>query len=328
VIASTFDADALAAHVPELLTLPQWVNWRVEVRTNAKGERKPTKIPVDSRTGSNADSQRSETWGTFDSAVRRGARDGIGIGFVFRAGGGIFGLDLDKCLDAGTHVLDAWALAHVRSLRSYTEITPSGRGLHVLGVANLPVSGRRKGPLELYCSGRFFTMTGKTWPGSPGLRACQSELDALYEQVFGAEVRTAANRVPEWQPVSEATSSLREKAAQGRIRRTTLSLLDSTGGDGYESASEADAALAAGLIGAGLTESEALALFRSSTRGADAFKRKGTDQHGEYYLRLTVANAASFVGPVVERPEGLRLRYAGGALPLQLSTKEAPSWRH
>gem|GEM_PF-6192436 len=131
-----------------------------------------------------------------------------------------------------------------------------------------------------------------------------------------------------WKTPTVAPSDLREKAAQGRIRRTTLALLDSVGADGYQSGSEADAALAAGLIGAGLTESEALALFRSSTRGADAFKRKGTEQHGEYYLRLTVANAASFVGPVVERPEGLRLRYAGGALPLQLSTKEAPSWRH
>lgn len=94
-----------------------------------------------------------------------------------------------------------------------------------------------------------------------------------------------------------APLGLRDRAAAGRIKGTTLALLDDTGAAGYQSASEADAALAAGLIGAGLTAAECYALLLTSQRGRDALRRKG-ERHGEYYLRRTVHRAAGFVGPV------------------------------
>ena len=102
-------------------------------------------------------------------------------------------------------------------------------------------------------------------------------------------------------------SGLRERAARGRIRRSTLALLDSVGPAGYQSATEADAAIAAGLIGAGLTEAEALTLLALSARGQDAAERKG-ERYAEAYWRRTVAHAAAYVGPVLERPDGLRVR--------------------
>jgi len=111
-----------------------------------------------------------------------------------------------------------------------------------------------------------------------------------------------------WHVVDAPPRDLRERAARGRIRRDTLALLDTTGGDRYGSASEADAAIAAGLIGAGLTADEALALLVDSVRGQDAMRRKG-EKHGEYYLRRTVEHAAGFVGPVIETPHG-RMREA------------------
>jgi hypothetical protein len=68
---------------------------------------------------------------------------------------------------------------------------------------------------------------------------------------------------------------LRESAAGGRIRRATLALLDNTGAGDYDSPTEADAAIAAGLIDAGLTMDEALAMLLDSARGHDAIERKG-----------------------------------------------------
>ena len=98
-----------------------------------------------------------------------------------------------------------------------------------------------------------------------------------------------------------------ERAARGRIRRTTLDLLDTPGAAGYHSASEADAAIAAGLIGAGLTADEALALLLDSARGQDALRRKG-QRHGLGYWQRTVEHAAGFVGPVRVSDAGRRGR--------------------
>jgi hypothetical protein len=103
------------------------------------------------------------------------------------------------------------------------------------------------------------------------------------------------------------SGDLRERAACGRIRRATLALLDSTGAAGYQSASEADAAIAAALIGAGLTESEAFSLLTLSARGRDAVERKGS-RHAEAYWRRTVTRAADYVGPVLETDAGRRVR--------------------
>jgi hypothetical protein len=110
-----------------------------------------------------------------------------------------------------------------------------------------------------------------------------------------------------WQPSPLSAGDLREKAANGRIRRETLALLDSAGPAGRQSPSEADAAIAAGLIRAGLTASEALSLLMSSARGKDAVRRKG-ERYAEVYWQRTVARAGEWVGPVVEREDGRRLR--------------------
>lgn len=317
-ITARFDAESIAAHLPELVQLRQWVNWRIEERTNARGERKPTKVPVNARTGGNADSQAPGTWSGFELACERGRRLSLGVGFVFASSDPFFGIDLDKCLDGGH--LAPWAREVAEAFGTYPEVTPSGTGLHLIGRGTMPESGRRKGQLEVYCSGRFFTMTGRAFRSPPPTVAdCQLALDALYRRLFTPAPSLASAPAIRWDHPSAAVSTLRDKAAQGRIRRTTLALLDSTGGAGYESASEADAALAAGLIGAGLTGEEAYSLFRSSSRGQDAYARKG-DAHGEYYVRRTIEHAAAFAGPVVERPEGLRLRLPGrGASPLRLA---------
>ena len=49
----------------------------------------------------------------------------------------------------------------VRELDSYTEFSPSGTGLHVLLRAKLPPGGNRRGRIEIYDRGRFFTVTGR-----------------------------------------------------------------------------------------------------------------------------------------------------------------------
>jgi putative DNA primase/helicase len=144
---------------PELKAFPQWVCYR------------SNKIPVNPKTGDNAKADEPATWGEFDQAVRhweahRG--NGIaGIGFEFSSADSCSGIDLDHCRDPATGEIEPWALEIVRRLNSYTEVSPSGMGLHIIVKASVPPGGNRKGRVEMYDSARYFTMTGHHLEGTP-----------------------------------------------------------------------------------------------------------------------------------------------------------------
>jgi primase-polymerase (primpol)-like protein len=56
---------------------------------------------------------------------------------------------------------------YIDKLNSYTEISPSGTGVHIYTKAKLPSTGRRKNNIEFYNSGRYFTVTGWHLEGTP-----------------------------------------------------------------------------------------------------------------------------------------------------------------
>ena len=80
-----------------------------------------------------------------------------GIGFVL--GQGIFGIDFDHATDD--------MVTEALSLGTYTEWSPSGHGMHVIGRSGLSLKGRKKGSVELYMQGRYFTVTGSVVAGAP-----------------------------------------------------------------------------------------------------------------------------------------------------------------
>jgi len=152
----------------ELKTLDQWVCWKPIQR-----EGKTTKLPYNPKTGKQADSTAPSTWGTIQEALIATERYGFpGIGFVFSKDDPYCGIDFDKCFDPKTGELEAWAQRYVDLFRSYTEITPSGAGLHIVLKGQLPErpgkkgTGRRKGKFEAYDRARFFTFTGNLLNGN------------------------------------------------------------------------------------------------------------------------------------------------------------------
>jgi len=135
----------------ELRVRPQWVVWK------AVGD-KPDKVPYSARTGRRASSTDLLTWSTFQEALEAYENgDFAGLGFVFSSGDPFTGLDLDDCVDADGEIA-GWALEIVRYFDSYTELSATGTGLHVIVRGEVP--NRRKGDVEVYSSKRFFTMTG------------------------------------------------------------------------------------------------------------------------------------------------------------------------
>jgi putative DNA primase/helicase len=141
-----------ADNIPEELKLrPQWVVWQ------AVGE-KPDKVPYSPKTGRKASSTDLLTWGTFEEALAAYENgEYAGLGFVFSSADPYTGVDLDDCVDEDGEIA-LWALEIVRYFDSYTELSATGSGLHIIVRGNVP--NRRKGDVEVYSSKRFFTVTG------------------------------------------------------------------------------------------------------------------------------------------------------------------------
>ncbi len=149
----------------ELVESPKWVAWRFEQKETGK---KPTKVPmsVPSR-GRRGSTTNPDEWGPLYKAMQRMESDKLdGVGYVFD-GDGVVGVDLDNCFDEHGD-LEQWAKELGSDFNSYTEITPSGKGLHIIVRAELPgYRGRRVGSVEVYATGRYFTFTGNHLDGTP-----------------------------------------------------------------------------------------------------------------------------------------------------------------
>lgn len=152
----------------ELRALPNWVTWNPD---------KAPRIPGSHRF--RASVTNPNTWRSFDQAIADIPTWYHGIGFVF-TNTPYAGIDLDKCIQ-GNHLL-LWACNILNSLNSYAEVSPSGAGIHIIVRADLP-SGRHRGSVELYSSGRYFTMTGHVWRSHNTIHSRQTELRAIYDQL-------------------------------------------------------------------------------------------------------------------------------------------------
>ncbi|PFO18829.1 DNA primase [Bacillus thuringiensis] len=166
----------------ELKALPQWILWKFETRNG-----KQTKVPCQV-TGEMAQANNRRTWSTFATAVKfylEGDYDGIG--FVFSRQDNYIGIDIDKCVTDGK--TNAFATEIIDTLDSYTEFSPSMKGIHIIIKGSLPQSvlgtGRKntKHGLEIYSYGRFFTFTGNR-ENSNDIYNRTDELEEVFEQYF------------------------------------------------------------------------------------------------------------------------------------------------
>ena len=164
----------------ELFEYKQWVLWR-RVEVNGR----IAKLPISPWSGKAAACDKPETWSTYRHVcyARRKFRS-AGIGFVFTAADPFCGIDIDRCRTARGEI-EAAAQALIRRMSSYTELSPSGSGIHIVVKAKLPGPGRRTDNLEVYDSGRYFTITGRQVAESPlCLQQRQQEIDELIAGLF------------------------------------------------------------------------------------------------------------------------------------------------
>jgi putative DNA primase/helicase len=226
---STITSDDYSCIPSELKERNQRVRYRIEDRQG-----KLTKVPLNPRTGQRASSTDPSTWGTYEEAVN--SRIGNGIGFVFTLNTGIVGIDLDHVLYDGK--IEPWAEEIVRKCNSYTEISPSGEGLHIYVYGELPPDGRKNGQFECYGKGRYSTVTGNHLPGTRlTVEHRQEDLLSIHAQIFGH-----GNNEYENNDTSLSDAEIIKKASNA-LNGEKFSRLWQGNWNEYPSQSEADAAL-------------------------------------------------------------------------------------
>lgn len=244
-------SSAFSAVPAELVSLPQWLVWGLEIVVDpTSGKERETKVPYQARTPDRkASSTDPATWARFDEAIANvEAGRAEGIGFVFTDGDPFAGVDLDKCRDPKTGAIEAWAAAIINCLDSYSEVSPSGRGVHIIVEGSVPAGGNRRGSVEMYSSARFFTMTGQRLQGAlAAVEPRQAELEAVHREHVARPVdEPAGDNGRARRPVSDDDEELLQRARRGRSGDAFARLWD---GDttGYSSPSEADLALCSHL---------------------------------------------------------------------------------
>ena len=192
-------------NVPEeLRALPQWVGWKFK---KLKGAPKPTKIPVNVRTGGAGKSDDPSTWCNFQTAVEGYKKRKLsGIGFVFCEDDPYCGIDLDDCVENGKFVNGAEKV--VAGFNSYSEISPSGTGVKIIIKGVLSGDRNRKGKVEMYDRLRYFTVTGdRLGDVSPHVEERQAVLDRFYAKTFTGEKKKA-------DPDKQIITKVKRKAAK------------------------------------------------------------------------------------------------------------------
>lgn len=160
----------------ELKLLDRWVCWRLVEKNGRK-----TKMPVCAATGKMASSTDPATWCSFEQAVASvGDRGAAGIGLVFAPDCAYTRLDLDHVLHDG--VLDEEYRWVVDAAGTYTEVSPSGDGLHLYFRGSKPAGAERcrRGPVEMYDHDRFFTVTGVPFGKARAVAAAPGVVEKAY----------------------------------------------------------------------------------------------------------------------------------------------------
>ena len=300
----------LTAVPQELLQLPQWLPWKLVPSTTRP---KPLKIPI-CLSGVPADTTKPEMWDTFDrawAAYQANIARYAGVGFLFTPLDPYVGIDLDNCIDPDGNIAD-WALDIIEKFNSYTEVSPSGTGVKIFVQSTwLPAKGGKRGNIEIYGAGRYFTVTGKRVLGPAGLVEDRTQtVIELFTELFGTTDQLATTDTSRLLPAvlpKDFIEKLRGKNLRVAQRIESEDAAVLAGADLVEvmfdrnasrvsgsrvDRSRNDAYIAVWLVANGYSPEEALAVLMHPVWFSGSKYRETSNEN---YPRLTVTHAVQAV---------------------------------
>lgn len=237
----------------EMRHYPQWIVWKFEDVNNKK-----TKVPYNIK-GYRASVTNPQSWNSFDEVTQAVNNGFDGIGFVLTENDPYAFIDLDHTEDQ--EEFSKQQTIYTNFIDTYAELSPSGKGLHIIMKGRLP-QGRRRGSVEIYSSQRFMTMTGNIY-NSRHIENCQNKLDTLFNSLG------KSNKIIQLADEQQhyADNELFEIAYNAENGQKFYDLYNGHWQDYYSSQSEADHALINILSYFSRNQEQIARMFRASALG-------------------------------------------------------------
>lgn len=176
------------------------------------------KIPYNPNNGLKASSISYKTWSNFETACKAVDKynfDGVGIMFSK----GLMGIDIDHCIDDNGQITES-AREIIDTVNSYTELSPSGKGVHILTFGELPGERSRTGDYEMYCKGRFFTLTGKLFENTFRKIPKASETEAAIKLMYDKYINVKRDLFHTPAPVSDSQLTYSDEEILKKCRKS------------------------------------------------------------------------------------------------------------
>jgi putative DNA primase/helicase len=291
----------------ELRELRQWGLYR---KTWSEEKQKYSKEPVNPYNGRLGKSNDESTWSDFQTALSAMEKlNADGLAFYFKPP--YIGIDLD---DIGGD-LDRYLQGDIESnivhvfmnaTKTYSEISMSGKGIHIIGKAKIPGDRRRKGNVEMYTDGRFFAITGNFFGSNNEISEIpETQMSFLYKRYLDSgNIIQGKFKKAEWIEGNDLTvSEIIQTALNSRNGHRFKLFMDGGWEKLYTSQSEADLAFANDLAFWTAGDFEKMdEIFRMSAMMRDKYDRKtGKTTYGIGILNKAISESSNhYSGKKVE----------------------------
>lgn len=231
----------------ELRNLTQWVSAGSD------------KVPISPQTGAAASVADRKTWGSYNEAIKHSADAGLPhVGFVLSSNDPYTIIDLDKPQNKEQEARHQLIL---EKFESYSELSQSGKGVHIIARGNVP-RGVKRDKVEVYSTLRYMICTGNALKQCP-ITDQQILLDVLFEEmsrdVFLSNLQEFDSGVTDEEVVTVAMNASNADKFNRLCRGDWQSE--------YQSQSEADFALMSMFAFYTRSNEQAKRLFRMSALG-------------------------------------------------------------
>lgn len=171
----------LVNNIPqELKAINNWCAWRYKDNGEGKKPGKPPCYPRGEGWRDYASVDNKETWSSYETIGYMIMRNSKykGFSFMLDKETNITGIDIDNCIT--DNIINEFAMKIINMFNSYTEVSPSGRGIRILVYGQIE-DNIHNDLIEIYSFSKALTITGhKIYCDK--LEHRQNELNKLYER--------------------------------------------------------------------------------------------------------------------------------------------------